>query len=93
MNMKKENKMSEKTKINFSLLAGMTSEESEDFIDDDRNPHFMFQGFNTDLLLAIASGELDAVSLARTELSHRGVNKDGKWVGFDRSAEIFKAGL
>jgi len=23
----------------------------------------------------------------------RGVNKDGKWVGFDRSAEIFKVGF
>ena len=85
--------MSEKTKIDFQDLANMKSERAEEFVGDDLNPHFIFSGIHTDLLLAIAAGELDAMDLVRDALINRGVNKAGKWVGFDRSAEIFKEGL
>ena len=85
--------MSGKTKIDFQNLANMKSELVEEIVSDDLNPHFLFQTVPSALLLAIVSGDLDADALARAELSNRGEDKDGRWVGFDRSAEIFKVGL
>jgi len=85
--------MSEKTKIDFQNLANMKSDLVEEIVGDELNPHFIFSDTHTDLLLAIAAGELDVQDLVRDALIARGVNKDGKWVGFDRSAEIFKVGF
>jgi len=85
--------MSEKTKIDFQNLADMKSDLVEDLVGDDLNPHFLFSDVHTDLLLAIASGDLKIDDLVRDALIARGVNKNGTWVGFDRSAEIFKGGL
>jgi hypothetical protein len=38
----------------------------------------------TALLAAIARGDLDAVALAKEELDNRGVDTNGKWIGFKR---------
>lgn len=45
----------------------------------------MLQTFDVRLLSAIARGEVDASRLARRELSDRGLNGTGKWVGFDEA--------
>lgn len=39
----------------------------------------------TDVLSAVAKGELDLNHLARLELANRGLDKDGHWVGFDKA--------
>jgi hypothetical protein len=49
---------------------------------DDLNPRFLFQGIATDLLVAIVNKQIDPVELANKELKNRGLDEDGKWVGF-----------
>lgn len=48
----------------------------------------MFQGTPASILAAAAAGQLDLLQLAREELACRGLDTAGKWVGFDRAAEI-----
>ncbi len=40
------------------------------------------------LLAALAAGSIDVPAMAREELAARGVDASGRWVGFDRAAEI-----
>ena len=40
------------------------------------------------VLVAVVSGELDLNYLARKELSSRGLDKQGQWVGFDKANQI-----
>ncbi len=60
----------------------MTSETTTPALNDDLNPAFLFSGIFTELLSKIAKGEIDANQIARQELANRGLNTDGKWVGF-----------
>lgn len=55
---------------------------------DELNPDFVFQGTATALLLAAVSGMIDPALLARQELANRGLDIDGKWVGFDAARKI-----
>ena len=59
-------------------------------VSDSQNPVFIFSMTSTDLLLAAAAGLIDLNQLAREQLADRGLNADGKWVGFDRAAEIWE---
>lgn len=43
------------------------------------------------VLVAVANGELDLNNLARKELANRGLDKQGKWVGFDKANQIHNA--
>ena len=52
---------------------------------DELNPLFVFSMTHNDLLIAIATGKLDAVQLARETLAGRGIGEGGVWVGFDRA--------
>jgi hypothetical protein len=49
---------------------------------DDLNPKYLFQGIATDLLVAIVNKQIDTVELANKELQNRGLDENGKWVGF-----------
>ncbi len=40
------------------------------------------------VLVAVVNGELDLNDLARKELSSRGLDKQGQWVGFDKANQI-----
>ncbi|MBU1674977.1 hypothetical protein KKA85_04270 [bacterium] len=51
-------------------------------IRDLQNPAFLFSTTTTDLLLAIAGGLIDPVRLARRELANRGLDANGRWIGF-----------
>ena len=57
-------------------------------IKDDENPAFMFQGVWTSLLTKIAKGEISAQFLACQELANRGLDLDGKWIGFEAAEKI-----
>jgi hypothetical protein len=46
------------------------------------------QTFDTRFLVAIHHGEIDVVKLAREQLMNRGLNGDGRWVGFAEAGEI-----
>jgi hypothetical protein len=40
------------------------------------------QAFDTRFLVAIHRGEVDVVRLARQELMNRGLDGEGRWIGF-----------
>jgi hypothetical protein len=40
------------------------------------------------VLTAVARSELDLNAVARRELANRGLDRDGKWVGFAKAAQI-----
>ena len=42
----------------------------------------------TEVLAAVSRGELDLNQLAREELAARGLDQHGRWVGFQKAAEI-----
>lgn len=49
---------------------------------DDLNERYIFQLIATDLLVAILKKQIDPVELANKELANRGLDENGKWVGF-----------
>ena len=56
-------------------------------IADDLNPDYLFSGVYTDLLVKVAKELCNPVQLARKELANRGLDIDGKWVGFKKEKE------
>lgn len=42
------------------------------------------------VLAAVARGEIDLNRIAREEMAARGLDQQGKWVGFDKAREIHK---
>lgn len=53
-------------------------------ISDELNPEFVFAMASTELLTGIVSGEINIVALAEKQLSSRGLNLEGAWVGFNK---------
>ena len=51
---------------------------------DALNPNMLFNSTATELLVKIASGELNAQDLAKQQLEGRGLNNKGEWVGFNK---------
>ena len=51
----------------------------------------VLQTASTHLLMLVLAGELDLNLLARLELANRGLDGNGKWVGFAKAAEIHGA--
>ncbi|OFY17743.1 MAG: hypothetical protein A2W98_08540 [Bacteroidetes bacterium GWF2_33_38] len=49
---------------------------------DDLNPNYMFSTTATQLLCEAEKDDFDIKFLVRKELANRGVDKDGKWIGF-----------
>lgn len=62
-------------------------------MEDRLNPKFIHQGTATALLVRVAQGELNALTLVKEELANRGMDNSGEWVGFDRAAKIHAADL
>jgi len=52
-----------------------------DYIDPDKN---MISLFDTDILVEVANGRIDLNKVALLELQNRGLDKNGKWVGFNK---------
>jgi len=51
-------------------------------LNDDENPKYLFSTTYTCLLTKIVRGEIDPKELAKKELENRGLDDNGKWVGF-----------
>lgn len=49
---------------------------------DELNPIYLYHLTATDLLVAILKKQIDPVELANKELKNRGLDENGKWVGF-----------
>jgi hypothetical protein len=54
----------------------------------DLNPRHIFSTTATQLLCEALRGNYDIIYLIRKELANRGVDKEGKWVGFDKAGKI-----
>lgn len=54
----------------------------------DRDLAEQIQTFDTRFLVAIHHGDVDIVTLARQELMNRGLNGEGRWVGFAQAGEL-----
>ena len=65
----------------------MKTEKEIAELPDDLNPKYMFNMTATTILVDIASGKIDAVDYARTQLANRGIGKSGVWVGFAEAAK------
>ena len=52
-------------------------------IPDEENPIFLFNQTNTNLLLDLINGKIDARELALIELKNRGLNDQGRFVGWE----------
>lgn len=63
----------------------MSKAADQGTIPDEENPLFLFSGTATELLIRLVRGEIDALQLAKKTLSDRGLDRDGKWVGFDEA--------
>lgn len=51
------------------------------------------QTFDTRFLLAIIHGDVDVVHVAKRELVNRGLDRHGRWVGFQRSTDMHIEGI
>lgn len=49
------------------------------------------QPLPTELLKALARGEVDGQAVAARLMADRGLDRDGKWVGFERAAKEWGA--
>ncbi len=76
---------SQKNGARRAEVADLNKASMDGALRDELNPLFVFQMTHNELLVAIATGKLDTVQLAREELANRGMGKAGSWVGFDRA--------
>ena len=59
---------------------------------DVQQPEFLFNLTATDLLVAIATGQIDPVKIAKLQLANRGQDqKTGAWIGFKAATAQFMA--
>jgi len=56
--------------------------KSNDNLDDSLNPIFLFSTTDKKLLIDIATGKINAKKLAIKELSNRGYDENGTYIGF-----------
>lgn len=73
--------------IQFIIMAKQQKIAQEE-LPDDLNPQFLFCCIATDLLTKIVNGEIDPRELAWNELRNRGLDMNGKWIGFGEKEGI-----
>jgi hypothetical protein len=55
---------------------------------DELDPRYIFNMTATQLLTEALNGEVDIEYMVRRELANRGLDKEGKWVGFQQAREL-----
>lgn len=75
--------MSSLTRKEVAQMADMTN------LPDDKNPKFMFQPVHTELLVKAVNGEIDLQALAAAELRNRGLDRSGRWIGFEAARRLW----
>jgi len=58
--------------------------------DDDQNPDFLFHTTSIVVLVEALRGDFDLKYMIRRELANRGLDQNGKWVGFDKAKELHR---
>lgn len=54
------------------------------------NLHEHLQPLPTELLIAMAKGKVDTQAIAARLMADRGLDQTGRWVGFERAAEVWQ---
>jgi hypothetical protein len=62
-------------------MKAINSSTPKNHIDPDKN---MITLFDTDVLVEVANGRLDLNLVALNVLKNRGLDKNGKWIGFNK---------
>lgn len=80
--------MARDSKINLSDALSMSREQllgaaQDGTLADEINPALALSTLATELLAAAARGELDLNGLAADTLADRGLDRNGRWVGFE----------
>lgn len=57
---------------------------------DDENPQFIFSMTSDKVLVEALNGDFDLVYMVRRELANRGLDQNGKWIGFDKAKELHR---
>ena len=68
------------TPADYGFAAARREEKTHS---DETNTDYLFNGTWTELLTRIASGEINAQELAKKQLANRGLDINGKWIGFE----------
>ena len=55
---------------------------------DELDPRYIFSMTATQLLTEALKCEFDITYLIRRELANRGLDKEGKWIGFNKAKEL-----
>lgn len=76
--------MNKKTRITLDAIEHAAIEG----VTDELHPRYVFSTTRTELLAAALRGEISLDVLAKIELASRGLDTNGKWVGFDKAREI-----
>ena len=58
--------------------------------EDELDPRYIFNMTATQLLTEALKGEFDITYLIRKQLAGRGLDNEGKWIGFDKAKELHK---
>lgn len=58
---------------------------------DEENPLFLFSLTNAKLLVKLLRKDFDLREMVKHELSNRGLDNSGKWIGFKRAGEKRKS--
>jgi len=57
---------------------------------DELDPRYIFNMTATQLLTEALKGEYDITYLIRLQLANRGLDIEGKWIGFDQAKKLHK---
>ena len=58
-------------------------------MEDEKNPQYMFETIDSELLVKALSGEIDMIKLAKNEMASRGLDKSGNQVTFEKAKSIW----
>ena len=74
------------------MLAGVKKDnmDKHENLPDELNPEYIFSLTATDLLVDAVNKKIDLDYYARKQLANRGLDKKGKWVGFEKAKQIHK---
>ena len=72
----------------FEMISYKEAEKT--IKNDDDNPYYAFSLLSNEMLSKFIKGEYDAIHIAKVELSSRGYDLEGNWVGMKGSEQYFK---
>lgn len=76
------------SKINIDQIESYRKASEDGSLPDDLNPVYLFSTTKTQLLVKLVKGDVNALDLVRYELAERGLDMEGKWIGFEAAKKF-----